>query len=600
MRRILRAALLTTTLTAAAVVVVAAPATAAEPHINLTPSFIAYTDATTPTTTTFYPDGDLPVGTNTFIDQKVHKTRVYFGFDIYSVQRARLKSAHLVLIDRSSDCTKPKSLYAQPTNEFTATNTWQKPPKAAGSAVKPVFAGSGCYLQATFDLTTGLNKALAVKSARLWVEVAVPDGNESKPAFGQWLAQNDFDLQVELTNKPPNKPVKTRYDGDVPCSAGPKYANENFSAYADVTDPDTNPGDSLRSDMEFWPVANPAAKTAVQTSYSSGGDGIFGVGTIPAGTLPEGAYAWHARTFDQRAYSPWSDDCAFVVDRTAPNVPAVSSVEFPENPPAPTGGPALEGTFVVGPNGSTDVVGYRYGGRFGLTYVAAKADGTATFKYRPFGVGPQTLTVIAYDRAGNSAEKQYQMNVRDVSISAWSVAQAPDPASSGIIVTMHFTSQAGSGLTKVRYSADGEVRTATFGADGIVDAPLPALRPGQHELTWTGLDDSGTEYYTVTSYFYALDDPSVDSDGVYPIDGSGGGIGQAGVFTVVPFNANGAQSVEYFTTQDSEHVLVPLDADGKGRIHWTPTQTGWTYFWVGIHYADGTTSWYHNFSVTVN
>ncbi|GAA3272309.1 hypothetical protein Dvina_46065 [Dactylosporangium vinaceum] len=600
MRRILRAALLTTTLTAAASVVVSSPADAAEPHYNLTPAFIAYTDATQPKTTTFYPTGDLPVGTNTLIDQKVHKTRVYFGFDVNGVQRARLSSSHLVLSDRSSDCTKPKSLYAQPTNEFAANNTWQKPPKAAGSAVRPVFEGSGCLQRVTFDLTAGLDKALAVKSSRLWVEVAVPDVDESRPTSGQWLGQNDFHLQIELTNKPPDKPVKTRYDSAL-CSAGTHYSASDFTVYADQSDPDTNPSDGLKSEIEYWPAADPAHRTAVTTFQGSGGDGVFGFGSIPGRTLAEGAYAWHARTYDGRAYSPWSADCAFVIDRTAPNVPTVSSVEFPENPPAPTGGPAVEGTFVVGPNGSTDVVGYRYGGRFGGTYVAANPDGTATFKYRPFGVGPQTLTVTAYDRAGNSAQKQYQMNVRDVSVSAWSIAQVPDPASSGVIVTMHFTSQVGSGLTRVRYSADGgEVRTATFGADGIVDAPLPALRMGEHELTWTGLDDSGTEYYTVTSYFFVVDEPSVESDGVYPIEGSGGGVGQEGVFTVSPFNVHGAQSVEYSTSQDSTHVLVPVDADGRARIHWTPAESGSTYFYVAVRYADGTISTYHSFSVTVN
>ncbi|MFG2040071.1 hypothetical protein [Dactylosporangium sp. NPDC048998] len=596
--------LITTAVVAAAVLVTGTAASAAGPHFSFTPSFIAYTDSATPNTTTFYPSGDLPVGAHV-INGVVHKTRVYFGFDIGGVERARLKTARLAVTDTgAADCTKPHALSARPVAEFTSTNTWKHPPAEAGKAVKAVPESQGCTVHVGFDLTEGLDKALKANAGRLWVEVAVPDGDEPKPAYGRYLWQNDFHLEVTLTNTPPAAPTRLTYSDGTACSDGTYYTGYDLSLNADQTDPD--PGDMLTTEIEYWPLTDPGNVTSVPTSQGSGGDGTFGVGFIRASAIAEGTYGWHARTYDQRAYSPWSVTCTFAIDKTAPNMPAVSSVEYPENPPAPTGGSGQPGTFVFTANGSSDVVDFRYGTSPFSLYNRVAADalgGSATVRWTPRGVGEQTLYVASYDRAHNqSPVRAYKFNVRSYGVSVWPIEWAPDPAGSlGVVVTMHFSTQVGNGLTKFGYSVDGgEQHFAPVGADGIADVALPPIRSGEHTLTYSGLDSAGTVRFETSTIFYAVDEPAVESDDVYPIEGSGGGVGVEGVFTVTPFIGTGVQSVEYFTTQDTNPVTVPIDADGKARVHWTPTQTGWTYFWFTVRYTDGTTSSYHSFSTTVN
>jgi hypothetical protein len=600
------ARVLVATTVAAAAILTGAPANAAGPHFSFTPSFLAYTDSATPDTTTFYPSGDLPVGAHV-VDKVVHKNRVYFGFDIAGVPLARLSTARLVVVESAAnDCTKPRALSARPVTELTGSNSWANPPDPTGTAMPAVPEAAGCTARVGFDLTEALGKTLKNKQSRLWIELRVPGGDENDPAYGRALWQNAFAFEVTLTNTPPKTPTKLTYGDGTPCSAGIYYTGNDFSVQADQTDADRDPADQLTSEVEFWPLNSPGNVTSVPTSQGSGPDGIFGFAYIRVNNLAEGAYAWHARTYDQRAYSDWSAPCPFTVDKTKPNAPTVSSAEYPENPPAPTGAVGQAGTFVFTANGSDDVTDFFYGTSPYSLWNRVPADhpgGAATIQWSPSTAGEQSLYVTSLDRAHNlSPVREYKINVRSYGVSVWPTGQAPDPAGSrGVVVTLHFTTQVGNGLTTIAYAVDGEAEQfAPVGADGVIDVVTPPVAAGQHTLSYSGRDSAGTSHFDSTTTFYASDEPTVTSDGVYPIDGSGGGVGVEGVFTVTPYLAAGVQDVEYFTTQNSTHVVVPIDADGKARIHWTPTQAGWTYFWFTVRYTDGTTSSYHSFSVTVN
>ncbi|MDG6103914.1 hypothetical protein Daura_23655 [Dactylosporangium aurantiacum] len=580
-------------------------AEAAEPHFSFTPSFIALTDSATPGTTTFYPNGWLPLGAHV-VDGATHKTRVYFGFDIGGVPRARLRSAQLRVIDMgATDCSKPRALEGRPVADFTTANSWNRPPASAGSTVTPVAEAPGCEAVINFDLTAGLDKALQRQQRRLYVEIKVPGGKENELAYGRYLDQNNFHLNVELTNTAPRTPTKLTYDGDTDCFAATYYAGTDFTVRADQSDPDA--GDALRTEIEYWPLSDPAATTPIQTFQGSGGDGVFGFGTIQIGGLAEAAYGWHARTYDQRAYSAWSAACTFVVDRTVPNTPGVSSTDYPENPPAPTGEVGHPGTFTFTANGSDDVVEFLYGTSPFSLFQRVAADhpgGSATVQWTPRATGVQTLYVASLDRAHlRSPARAYKINVRSYGVNAYPTGQAPDPAGTrAAVVTMHFETQAGNGLTRFAYSIDGGAQQfAPVGADGVTDVQTAPLGFGEHTLTYAGQDSAGTSHYDpITTTFYVLDAPAITSDGVYPIDGTGGGVGVEGVFTVTPYVAADVQDVQYFTTSDSNHRTVTVDADGKARVHWTPTEPGWTYFWFAVRYTDGTVSSWQSFAVTVN
>ncbi|MBQ1072355.1 hypothetical protein KBX06_04115 [Micromonospora sp. C31] len=586
----------------------AGPAAAAEPHHVLTPSFLAYTDSTKPDSAVFHPSGgDIPVGSWRDDVQTVHTSRVYVTFDIGGIYAGRVSKAALVAREsRANDCSRARTTTARPTAAFTGENSWSSPPRTIGKAVDATAEGSDCTSwRTTWDLAAALRDALTRGDDKLTTELRIPKRHEGSVFHGRWLETNEFRFEVELTNTAPLKPTRL-YNGntDTPCGAA-YFARSDFSAYANMTDRDRDPGDSLTPEFEFWPVADPSAVTAMQTAVSSGGDGLSGVGTVPVTSLPDGEYAWHARTYDQRAWSPWSDPCRFLVDRTAPGVPpTVASPEYPENPTSPTGGTDVTGTFLLTAHGVGDVVRFQYGENQWSLYNQVPADqlgGAATIQWRPRGAGAQTLYVVSVDRAGNTSPvRAYTFNVRDRTVTAWSTKQEPDPSGAGIAVTIRFGTQPGNGVTTVTYRVDGAAeQSVAMGAEGVAEPVIGPLKGGQHTLAYAGRNAAGEALYEQETTFYVDDAPTVASDGVYPIEGSGGGVGVPGVFTVTPAVPQGATSVNWFTTADSNPTVVPLDADGKARITWTPTASGWTYFWFSVKYADGTSSGSRSFSTTV-
>ncbi|MEV4491577.1 hypothetical protein AB0K04_15835 [Micromonospora coxensis] len=590
------------------VVLPAGSAAAAEPHHVLTPSFLAYTDSTTPDTAVFHPSGgDIPVGSWRDDAQAVHTSRVYVTFDIGGIYVGRVDRAGLVAREsRANDCARSRATIAQPTAAFTGEYSWSSPPRTIGKSVTATGEGGDCVSwRTTWDLTTALRDALTRGDTQLTTELRIPRRYEGDVSYGRWLETNEFRFEVELTNTAPVKPTKL-FNGNTETPCGPEYfARSDFSAYADMTDRDRDPSDSLTPGFEFWPVADPTTVTPMETAISSGPDGLSGVGTVPVNTLPDGEYAWHARTYDERAWSPWSDPCRFTVDRTAPGVaPTVASPEYPENPANPTGGTSVTGTFLFTAHGVDDVVSFRYGDSQWNMYNQVPADqlgGAATIRWQPRSTGEQTLYVVSVDRAGNSSPvRAYTFDVRDLTVTAWSARQEPDPSGAGIVVTMRFGTQPGNGITSVAYRVDdGAEQVVALDAAGVAEPVIGPLKGGQHKLTYAGRTASGETLSQTETYFYVDDAPTVTSDGVYPIGGSGGGVGVPGMFTVTPAVTQGATSVSWFTSADSTPTVVPLDADGKARITWTPTASGWTYFWFSVKHADGTTSGSRSFSTTV-
>ncbi|MFG3687857.1 hypothetical protein [Micromonospora sp. NPDC047740] len=591
-----------------AVVLPPVSAAAAEPHFVLTPSLLAYTDSTTPDTAVFYPSGgDIPVGSWRDDESARHTSRVYVTFDVGGIYVGRLSTATLVAREsRANDCAKPRTVTAQPTAPFGGDNSWSSPPRTVGKEVTATAEGSDCTSwRTTWNLTTALADALTRGEQKFTAELRVPKKYEGDVAYGRWLETNEFRFEVELKNTAPLKPTKL-YNGNTDRPCGPAYfTGYQFSAYADMTDRDRDPGDRLTPEFEFWPLADPSATTAMRTSISSGGDGLSGVGDVPVGSLPDGEYAWHARTYDERAWSPWSDPCPFTVDRTAPAVPTVASPEYPENPANPTGGRDVTGTFLFTANGAPDVVSFRYGDSQWNMYNQVPADqlgGAATIQWRPRSAGEQTLYVASMDRAGNSSPvRAYTFKVRDLTVTAWSAKQEPDPSGTGILVTMRFGTQPGNGITTITYRVDGsDEKSVAVDAQGVAQPVLGPLKGGSHTIAYAGRSASGEVLYQTETTQYVDDAPVITSDGVYPIDGSGGGVGVPGLFTMTPQVSKDATGVTWFTTQNSAHQTVALDADGKGRVTFTPTASGWTYFWFSVTYADGTSSGWRSFSVTVN
>jgi len=82
--------------------------------------------------------------------------------------------------------------------------------------------------------------------------------------------------------------------------------------------------------------------------------------------------------------------------------PSVSSPDYP--PGVAAGGIGRPGRFTFSANGSTDVVGFRYGPDFPSTYVAAdQPGGSATVWITPTTFGVQKVAVKSVDAAGDTS-----------------------------------------------------------------------------------------------------------------------------------------------------------------------------------------------------
>jgi hypothetical protein len=404
-----------TTVAMAVTAFVAAPALAdtadtPPPQFSVGPSLYAYTDSATPGETTYYPSGGLtPVGTWTDENGVKHTSRVYASFDVSGVNTARLLRAIVELPEEFGECTGSRDLTVRQTAAFDG-NTWNTPPATKGAAV-PV-TPTTCGAQATADVTTMLDRVRSKGDGTLWVQIRVPQAHEANPTYHRMLSFNEVRLQVELTNQAPLQPTKLyEWNDDTPCSTD-FAANSDFSVFADMVDRDRDPGDLMTPEFEYWPVADPTAVTPLTAGIESGGNGLFGVGNVRGKTMAEGQYAWHARVFDGRAYSPWSASCTFTIDHTAPNAPTVASPDYPEDTATPVTTTSLTGTFLFTANGTPDVNRFGYG-RDGFYEGIVNADqlgGAAILNWRPPS-GRHTLTVWSYDAAGNrSAPRSYVIN----------------------------------------------------------------------------------------------------------------------------------------------------------------------------------------------
>ena len=109
-------------------------------------------------------------------------------------------------------------------------------------------------------------------------------------------------------------------------------------------------------------------------------------------------YAWQARVHDGTEYSAWSKTCEFSIDAVKPNAPGLTITP--------------EGPYKVGQTitlhfsnaGSADVTKYSYW-LMGKPPVDVKAcPGTAKLKLTD--AGPDSITAVAYDKAGNRSAEE--------------------------------------------------------------------------------------------------------------------------------------------------------------------------------------------------
>lgn len=168
-----------------------------------------------------------------------------------------------------------------------------------------------------------------------------------------------------------------------------------------VSDPD---GGTVYGNFDVWVTGGSASIwSANSTAVTSGGATSK---QVPAAVLANGAnYSWRVRGYDGALYSAsWAPFCEFSVDTTLPIAPTIDSADWDEAQwSSPTSG------ALTWSSPSTDVTKWTWWLDSAAQTTVTSAITTATLSAVP--PGWHTFHLKAIDRAGNSAQSDYQFGV---------------------------------------------------------------------------------------------------------------------------------------------------------------------------------------------
>ncbi|WP_151774389.1 LamG domain-containing protein [Streptomyces abyssomicinicus] len=278
-------------------------------------------------------------------------------------------------------------------------------------------------------------------------------------------------------NTPPERPgAADLLTGSAPCAAGEDAPYVRMRPGLQLTLRDPDPYDSVSAEIEVWWTGEDGTgeRHTLTTTATATGSPLT---LAPSFTYPSATrVSWRARATDQYgATSPWSDEngghaCEFVTDFAEPEPATVASDEYPAVDPSDPqdgwhGGAGLYGGFTFG-SPSEDVVRYAYSFTGGPQRWAEPEEpgGPVAVRYMPEKGGVFTLTVQAFDRAGNGSRPthhQFRVASGRAPVAHWTLAGSPAAQAGPELraedgVTFRPQAPAGTGLTgSARLSGSG-------------------------------------------------------------------------------------------------------------------------------------------------
>ncbi|WP_018350413.1 FG-GAP-like repeat-containing protein [Longispora albida] len=339
--------------------------------------------------------------------------RSFFQFGVGSVAGKQILSATFKISETYSWSCNARPVELWHTGVIDGSTTWTKQP-AWYSNQGTLWAASGYSGDCpALPLEWNLTSLFQSAASGGWNTVAVglKASNESD-AFG-WKKFDNNPAIVINYNTSPNIPAGLSAEGNFQCVSGlpasqrPHFnGSQGISLGATISDPDASvTGENVKATFG-WSYTNGGFIAEVDTAYKPSGTPV--TTTIPATALRDGEWiSWRVKATDASgATGPWSGWCDFVVDRTPPKAPIVTSPDFIEDDYGP-GLTRKTATFTFRPDGDTDVAEYVYGlSDPPATSVKARSDGTADVPVTVWSPdmtapGPQDLYVRARDKAGN-------------------------------------------------------------------------------------------------------------------------------------------------------------------------------------------------------
>ncbi|MFJ8434497.1 ricin-type beta-trefoil lectin domain protein [Kitasatospora sp. NPDC094019] len=177
-----------------------------------------------------------------------------------------------------------------------------------------------------------------------------------------------------------------------------------------VGDPD---GNQIDAQFEVRDVATADEPLAWDSGWGNLGNSNHEAYASP-GNLQDGhTYYWRVRTGDGAIPSGWTNGCMFSLDLTPPEVPTVTSADYPPSGTLPGSAKHIgeSGAFTVRANdNASGTMYYEYAFNSaipvgGANRVDAGGDGSAVINLTPTMWGTNILRVQAVDRAGNRSQE---------------------------------------------------------------------------------------------------------------------------------------------------------------------------------------------------
>jgi Concanavalin A-like lectin/glucanases superfamily len=342
-----------------------------------------------------------------------------------------------------------------------------------------------------------------------WLSMGFRAKSESDPLQWKKLKPGTAVLEVSY-NRTPGAPTAVAIDCHTACPGTTSTRRPKLSMA--VKDPD---GDKLTYKYTVWDQTKTKKLYTSGTTVSRVASGKTQAWQVPK-DLPDGVYYWDGQGCDAHVcgllHSQDVPMFRLTIDATNPKLPTVTSTDYPVG--IWSKGPGQAGTFTFSPGGAADGVSkYTYSLQGGESIPAIpNSSGVASVAITPAIDGPNTISLTAFDLAGNRSDPvSYSFNVRSPDSNFyWSLddaagtTAAAQPASGSAAATM-----SGSGISWGTSGKGGSSGSATFTGAGEFTTASPMVRT---------TDAAG---FTVAAWV-RLPAPDVpDAPAVDPGDGSG-------------------------------------------------------------------------------
>ncbi|MDL4813186.1 LamG domain-containing protein [Actinomadura opuntiae] len=344
-----------------------------------------------------------------------HKKRLFYRMPISEVAHKYVLNAEFTAFETHAyDCNNSTSVQLWHASGFAQSSTWNS---TSDNWQEHLASRDVAYCSRTGVEFGGSSLLNVVKAAVSRGDPAITFGlrayDESSMA---WWKRFASDAYLRITyNTPPDRPLKSNLSSNPggPCEwddARPTVkAAPTIKAY--LYDQDKEDAAKVTGQFQIW--WNDGSGWAKHKDVTVGpkASGSPFETTVPA-DAPEGTLiGWAVRAYDGKQYSAWTNSgapkmCEFILDKTKPSAPQVSSTDYPDDE-ADHGGVGQYGTFTFTP-ASSDVVKYQFAvngsAKQGTTVQAPSPGVPVTVSIMPTSEGPNTLSVISYDKAGNDSE----------------------------------------------------------------------------------------------------------------------------------------------------------------------------------------------------